>query len=123
MKGNEEEHLVRALKTQIELDREVEDLKKSLSLKIDFNLLDAFRVFDYKGSGYTSKYELESAFNTIGVYPTKEELHLFFKRYDRDTDGLLKYSEFCKCILPQSSEYASLMNNRIPHYNKDEEGI
>lgn len=59
MKGNEEEHLVKALKLQVDIDREIESLKKELSLKIDFNLLDAFRIFDYKGSGYASKYEFE----------------------------------------------------------------
>jgi hypothetical protein len=28
MKGNEEEHLVRALKEQVNIDREIEDIKK-----------------------------------------------------------------------------------------------
>lgn len=43
-------------------------------------------------------------------------MYLFFKRYDSDSDGLLRYSEFTKIVSPQSSEYTTLMSNRAPHY-------
>lgn len=46
MRGNEEEHLVLALKEQIVIDRDIEDIKKQLSLRNDFNLMDSFRQFD-----------------------------------------------------------------------------
>jgi len=36
----------------------------------------------------------------MAIYPTRDELYLYFKRYDRDEDGLLRYSDFCKAILP-----------------------
>jgi len=71
-----------------------------LALKTEFNLLDAFRLIDKKSRGYVSKTEMEFALNDIGIFPRKEELNLFFKRYDRDLDGLLRYSDFCKAILP-----------------------
>jgi Ca2+-binding EF-hand superfamily protein len=112
MKGNEEEHLVRSLKEQINIDREIEEIKKQLALKSDFNLLDAFRVFDVHSRGYITKLEFELALNDMGLYPTKDELYLFFKRFDKDQDGLLRYSDFCKAVLPQSSEYANIMNSR-----------
>ncbi len=48
MKGNEENELVRAFKAQINIDRELEELKKQLSLKANFNLLDAFKILDKK---------------------------------------------------------------------------
>jgi len=86
-------------------------------------LLDAFRLIDKKGRGYISKIEMELALNDIGIFPRKEELNLFFKRFDRDLDGFLRYSDFCKAMIPQSSEYASLMNNRIPHYLEEGEGL
>lgn len=50
-------------------------------------------------------------------------MYLFYKRFDKDSDGLLRYSEFCKAILPQSTEYSTIMNNRQPHYSEDDEGI
>ena len=30
------------------MEREIEEIKKQLSLRSDFNLLDAFRIFDSK---------------------------------------------------------------------------
>ena len=43
--------LVNMLKEQIHLDRELEMAKQSLSLLPDFNLIDAFRIFDTKDKG------------------------------------------------------------------------
>jgi Ca2+-binding EF-hand superfamily protein len=60
----------------------------------DFNAEDGFRIFDKKGKGFISRIEFEIVLNDIGIYPTKEEMALFFKRYDRDNDGLLKFSDF-----------------------------
>jgi len=84
----------------LSIDRDIEDSKKQLGLKIDFNLLDCFKVFDRKGKGFISKIEFELSLNDIGVFPTRDELYLFFKRYDSDEDGYLRYSEFIKAILP-----------------------
>lgn len=96
MPKHEELHLVRALKKQIDLEKEVEDVKQSLALKSDFNLLDAFRFIDRKARGFVSRIELEIALNDLGIYPTLDELKLFFERYDRDSDGLMKYCFFYK---------------------------
>lgn len=63
-------------------------------------MLDAFKIFDVKARGYVTKLEVELGLNEIGIYPTKDELYLLFKRYDTDSDGLLRYSEFSKIILP-----------------------
>ena len=42
----------------LELERETERVKVQLSLKPDFNLIDAFRVLNPTGQGYISAYEL-----------------------------------------------------------------
>lgn len=91
MPKHEELHLVRALKKQIDLEKEVEDARQNLALKSDFNLLDAFRFIDRKARGFISRIELEIALNDLGIYPTLDELKLFFERYDRDSDGLMKF--------------------------------
>ena len=91
-----------------------------MSLRVDFNLLDAFRIFDKKGRGYVSKLEFELALNDLGIFPTKDEMYLFFKRFDKDADGLLRFSEFSKAVLPISNEYAIIMNNRNPKYYDNE---
>ena len=52
----------------------------------------------------------------IGVFPTVEEVDLFFKRYDTNRDYSLRYSEFASAFLSQDSYYASLLNRRASNY-------
>lgn len=59
----------------------------------------------------------------IGIYPTKDELHLFYKRYDRDNDGLLKFSDFVELVLPANPELSALSKSRIPNYLNPDDGI
>ena len=89
MPKHEELHLAKALKKQIDFEREIEEVRQALALKNDFNLLDAFRFIDRKARGFISRIELE-ILNDLGIYPKLDELKLFFERYDRDSDGLMK---------------------------------
>lgn len=111
--------MVKTLKDQIEIDKSNEEARKDLALRADYNLLDGFRFFDLKSRGFITSSELERGLEKLGIFPTKDEIYLVFRRYDKDSDGLLKYSDFCKMITPQSIEYAKLMNERSPLYNDD----
>ena len=42
------------LSQQLELEKQIEKQKVALSLKTDFNLIDAFRIFDPEGVGQAS---------------------------------------------------------------------
>ncbi|EGR34240.1 hypothetical protein IMG5_019570, partial [Ichthyophthirius multifiliis] len=123
MQGNEEEYLVRSLKEFIIIDKDADELKTQLILMPDFNSEDAFRIFDKKGKGFVSKIELEINLNDIGIYPTKEEMILFFKRFDRDNDGLLKFSDFQYAILPFSEEYKVLGMSKMPNFRNPDDGL
>ncbi len=59
-------------------------------MKSDFNLLDAFRMFDTDSKGYATSFDLQSGAEKLQMYPSKEELYLFMMRYDRDHDGRIK---------------------------------
>lgn len=116
MKGNEEDHLARALREQVELDKELESIKNKLALQEDFNLFDAFRCFDLTEKGYVTKFELKDTVNDIDVFPSTDELYLIFNKYNKDQDGLLKYAEFCEMIKPKDITYAAIIGNRKPTY-------
>ena len=93
------------LKDIIFLERELESTKVELSLKPDFNLLDAFKLIDSSGLGWVSIGELSSnlsqAFN-IDTLTLKglESMQLFFDRYDTNQDQKLSLAEFCKAFTP-----------------------
>lgn len=116
LKEIEEDQLARALKEQIDLERDLEDIKNQLALRSDFNLLDAFRFFDVDSRGYITKNELKEGFNYFGVFPTSDECYLIFRKFDADNDGLLRYNEFSDIFNPKSAEYLSILSDRIPSY-------
>ncbi len=53
--NEEETQMILTLKEQINIDRNLEDLKNQLAYRSDFNLLDCFRIFDGKSTGYLTK--------------------------------------------------------------------
>jgi Ca2+-binding EF-hand superfamily protein len=55
---------------------------------------------------------MKLALSDIGIYPSLDELELYFKRYDKDGDGRLKFSEFCDSFTPLDNYYATLLNRR-----------
>ena len=44
----------------------------------------------------------------------EDELALFMKRFDKDSDKKLRYSEFCDAFLPVDSFHASLLAKKAP---------
>lgn len=86
----DERRIARLLKTQVEKERECEDVRKEMAMKSDFNLLDSFRFFDRKGRGCVAKEEFNDALKALEIRASKEAIELFFRRYDRNKDGLLK---------------------------------
>jgi Ca2+-binding EF-hand superfamily protein len=45
---------------------------------------------------------------------TSRELEPFFKRFDKDQDTYLRYSEFCEAFLPVDSHFAALLAQKQP---------
>lgn len=90
----------------------MENAKISLIQKPDFNVFDAFRIFDIDSRGWISHSDLKLGLNEIGVYPSNEELDLYFKRYDKDVDGRIKFSEFCDSFSPIDNYYGTMLNRR-----------
>ena len=43
-----------------------------------------------------------------------DDIQFFMKRYDKDEDGKLRYSEFCDAFLPTDSFHASLLAKKAP---------
>jgi len=106
--------LVRVFREVINLEREVELAKQDLALRADYNVLDTFRLFDRKGKGMISPGEIEEAFNELGIFPNKEDLYLFIRRFDRDNDGRLRFTDFSDGFMPLQPEYYKLIKSRTP---------
>ena len=108
------ETLAHTLKQFIVLDKDIEVAKQDLALRPDFNLLDFFRVFDMDAKGAVGYLDIEDGFKKFGIFPNRDELYLWLRRYDRDSDGKLRFSDFIEAFTPKQNEYSNLLNNRTP---------
>jgi len=59
----------------------------------------------------------------MNVFATDEQIYLFFRRYDKDLDGLLRYSDFCRFCIPLNKQFAKILNDRSPFYSNIEDVI
>jgi len=77
----EEESFQAFLKEIILLENEIERVKCDLALRSDFNLPDAFRVFEVEKRGYVDDFDLKHGMNFLDVFPISEDISLVLKRF------------------------------------------
>ena len=114
----EQQEFAKVLKDNIFLERELEGAKIEAALKPDFNLLDAFKVFDSRGSGNVSVQDIILALReSIGFTEfSHDDVYLLFRRNDKNNDGKLNFQEFSNVLLPVAKEYAALLTDRPDFY-------
>lgn len=87
-------------------------------MKADFNLLDAFKIFDARATGNVSVQDVISALREhLGFDQfTHDDVYLLFRRHDANQDGKLNFTEFSNLLIPVSKEYAALLTDRPDVY-------
>ena len=73
-------------------------------------------MVDKFSKGWITAPELVDTLNEIGLYAHREDVYLFVRRYDKDSDGRMLYSDFCDAFTPKSSYHASNLNSRKAYY-------
>ena len=107
------------------MDRQVENAKTSLAAQPDFNVYDAFRMFDIDGRGEINPTDIKYCLADIGVNIGIEEARLFVQKYDKDQDGRLNFREFSQAMTPNDPYFATMLSRRpsthlpIDVYRKD----
>jgi len=116
---------VNTLREIIRVENDIEREKVALATEMDFNLDDAFKIFDNNYSDTITETELREGLAAIGVFPTSEELDLYVTRYDKGGDRRLNRREFSESFLAIEAYYANMVerrgsNNRVPLYRRDD---
>ena len=107
---SEERELVLWFQEEIKISRDIEKKKNELSLKHDFNIPDAFRLFDQSDSGLVTLPDLQETFTYFNFSAPKDEIYLLLKHYSNC--GQLNISEFSEMISPKQEEYNRILRNR-----------
>ena len=103
----EEQELVTGFRELIRLEADVDNYRMSVAWQPDFNLLDAFNMLDKAGKGWITANEIMEVLGEHGSFPHKDEVYLFVRRFDRNGDNRLLYSEFCDAFTPYDQNVAS----------------
>lgn len=66
--------MVNLFREQLELEKRIERVKIDLSLRTDFNLIDAFRIFDVEGKGWISAQEIKDGLALFNIFANADDL-------------------------------------------------
>ncbi|CAG9310083.1 unnamed protein product [Blepharisma stoltei] len=107
--------IAQVLSEQVALSRELDAAIKELGLRADFNLIDAYRMFDIDDKGFFTELDAEETLNDFGIRTFKDEISLLFKHYCHSSDKKMRFSELNELFTPKDPEYARLVKNRVPY--------
>ncbi len=94
-------------------------MKINLSLREDFNLIDAYALLDVKGKSSVSRTELRDALLSLKICFTDNDLELLFSQYSVD-GSVLTYSNFSDAFLPKDQHYLKqLIAKRLIYSQKE----
>lgn len=75
------------LKEMVKAERSLELERQDLALRLDFEAIHLFNILDQDSSGLITSMKFEEWLNHLTIYPVREHLFLFYRRYDQDRDG------------------------------------
>eukprot|EP00826_Nyctotherus_ovalis_P059091 TRINITY_DN8189_c0_g1_i13.p1 TRINITY_DN8189_c0_g1~~TRINITY_DN8189_c0_g1_i13.p1 ORF type:complete len:407 (+),score=82.48 TRINITY_DN8189_c0_g1_i13:72-1292(+) len=107
-----------AMEEQLGYERRFEKAKQELATRFDFNLMDAFRVFDWTDRGYVTMGEFYDGTKDLGVAASYSEIAQLFKRLDSDADGKVRYADFRNLLMPKVREYELMVLGRKAYSGK-----
>ncbi|KAF9687166.1 hypothetical protein SADUNF_Sadunf02G0065500 [Salix dunnii] len=88
--------------------------------KEDYDLVEAFKVFDSNGDGFISCEELQSMLSKLGLWDerTGKDCRSMICRYDTNLDGVVDFEEFKKMML-HTSLYVYRAEFFTDHYDQN----
>lgn len=111
-------NLVESCKDMVLDNKILEEKRKNLSLRPDFNVQEFFHMINYNKNGFLSIVEFEIFINKNQYLNLNlSDIELLFERFDRDRDGVLSFHEFWTVFAPRTKEYARNLTRRLPKGN------
>ena len=107
-----ENELIEYLNECIKMENKIEKAKVDLSLRSDFNVEDAFKIFERENKKYISDADLIYGLNTLDIYPSQKDFLLIKRRLNpRKTENII-YSDFFDFVIPFEKDYRIMVERR-----------
>ena len=75
-------------------------------------------MLDKHGMGFLTGPQLQENLAAYGLFAHKQDVYLFVRRFDRDADGRIVYSDLCDAFTPMQAELAHNLNHRDAFHSK-----
>ena len=120
-----EQNFLKFLCQLIEIESKIEEAKINLLMRSDFNVEDAFRIFENPENETISFQDLQKGLKQLGIFASLKELKLLMRRADIKNRGYINYGDFFDLLVPFQKIYRDNAERRIPSsfmpsYNKSE---
>ena len=102
------------LKKLMDVESNIENAKADLTNNPDFNVEDAFKLFDKNDKAYITEEDLKNGLNSLGLNPTDQDVRLLMKRFDLQKSGKINYADFFDMIVPFKPELRNKIENKEP---------
>ena len=103
------------LKKLMEVESNIENAKTDLVNNPDFNVEEAFKLFDKNDKAYITEEDLKNGLNSLGLNPTDQDVRLLMKRFDLQKSGKINYADFFDMIVPFNPEIRNKIENKEPN--------
>ena len=94
----------------VNLEKEIDVLRKDLALTADFNLPDFFNFFS-QGKNLIGPKEIQKGLKHI-LNPQRHEIYLLIRRFDFDNDNKLCKDEFSDIFVSRNEEFGQILTSR-----------
>ena len=102
------------LKKLMDVESNIENAKADLTNNPDFDVEDAFKLFDKNDKSYITEEDLKNGLNSLGLNPTDQDVKLLMKRFDLQKSGKINYADFFDMIVPFKPELRNKIENKEP---------
>jgi Ca2+-binding EF-hand superfamily protein len=102
------------LKKLMDVESNIENAKADLTNNPDFNVEDAFKLFDKNDKAHITEEDLKNGLNSLGLNPTDQDVKLLMKRFDLQKSGKINYADFFDMIVPFKPELRNKIENKEP---------
>ena len=94
------------------MENKIEKAKVDLSLRSDFNVEDAFKIFERENKKLISDADLIYGLNILDIYPSEKDFLLIKRRLNpRKTENIV-YSDFFNFVIPFEKDYRTMVERR-----------
>jgi Ca2+-binding EF-hand superfamily protein len=111
------------LKLLMIAETEIEEIKKELAKREDFNCGDAFLIFDKDNKGYLTKDDFKKGLNLLNINIDEYLINIIFKRFDLTKKNELNFADFFDMLIPYEKIYRDNIEQRSPESNSQNHSL